>query len=59
MINNNVYAGRNPDCVTKTQIGNTILVASGYLNPNAAETAIDKMKRVLETEAIVRLQKPA
>lgn len=41
----------NPDCVTRTQVGNTLLIVSGYFNRDASETAIDKMQRVLEDEA--------
>lgn len=49
----------NPDCVTRTQVGNTLLIVSGYFNPGASETAIDKMQRVLEDEAAARPLLPA
>lgn len=49
----------HPDCVTRTQVGNTLLIVSGYFNPDASETAIDKMQRVLEDEAVARPLLPA
>ncbi len=41
---NSIY---EPDCVTEVQVGNTTLVAYGFLNPDATETAIYKVLRVL------------
>ena len=41
---------RKPDCVTETRIGNSVLVVSGYFNKNTADTAADKMIKVLENE---------
>ncbi len=48
-----------PDCVTRTQVGNTLLIVSGYFNQNANETAVDKMQRALEDEAAAHPQLPA
>jgi hypothetical protein len=45
--------------VTRTQVGNTLLIVSGYFNQNANETAVDKMQRVLEDEAAAHPQLPA
>ncbi len=39
-----------PDCITEVRVGNTVLIAKGYLNANTTETAIDKMMRVLRAE---------
>ncbi len=43
-------SSRIADCVTETRIGNTTLVAYGFLNQDATETAVDKMLKVLRTE---------
>lgn len=43
-------ADRRPDCVTEVRMGNTVLVVSGYFKQDAADTAADKMMRVLEAE---------
>ena len=42
---------RPPDCVTVTQIGNTVLTVNGYCDPNAKETTEDKLVRLLLAEA--------
>ncbi len=43
-------SSRKADCVTETRMGNTTLVAYGFLNLDATETAVDKMLKVLRTE---------
>lgn len=45
---------RTPDCVTKVQIGNTVLTVSGFFKQAGAETAVDKMMKVLEIENALR-----
>ena len=45
---------RRPDCVTEVRMGNTILVVSGYFKQDAKDTAVDKMMRVLEAEAVTK-----
>ena len=42
---------RPPDCVTVTRIGNTVLTVNGYCDPNAKETAEDKLVRIIKREA--------
>ena len=42
---------RRPDCVTEIRMGNSVLVVSGFFKQGSAETAADKMARVLEAEA--------
>ena len=42
---------RPPDCVTVTRIGDTILTVNGYCDPNARETAEDKLIRIIKAEA--------
>ena len=42
---------RAPDCVTVTHIGDTILTVNGYCDPNARETAEDKLIRIIKAEA--------
>ena len=42
---------RPPDCVTVTRIGDTILTVNGYCDPNARETAEDKLVRIIKAEA--------
>ena len=42
---------RTPDCVTKVQLGNTILTVSGFFKETGAETAVEKMMKVLEAES--------
>lgn len=41
---------RLPDCVTETRMGNTVLIVSGFFKQDAADTAADKMMKVLEIE---------
>ena len=41
---------RRPDCVTEVRMGNTVLVVSGYFKKDAADTAADKMMKVLAAE---------
>ena len=41
---------RTPDCVTKVQLGNTILTVSGFFKETGVETAMEKMMKVLEAE---------
>ncbi len=43
-------SSRKADCVTETRIGNTTLVAYGFLNQDSTETAVDKMLKVLKIE---------
>ena len=38
-----------PDCVTVTRIGDTILTVNGYCDPDARETAEDKLVRILKS----------
>lgn len=45
---------RPPDCVTETRVGNTMLTVSGYFKEGGLETAVDKMARVLKTEAVLQ-----
>ncbi len=45
---------RQPDCVTETRVGNTMLIVSGYFKEGGLETAMDKMARVLKTEAVLQ-----
>ena len=40
---------RPPDCVTVTRIGDTILTVNGYSDPDARETAEDKLVRILKS----------
>ena len=40
---------RPPDCVTVTRIGDTILTFNGYSDPDARETAEDKLVRILKS----------
>ena len=40
-------ASQIPDCVTEVQKGNTILTVSGFFKQDTAETAVDKMEKVL------------
>ena len=49
--NRNEQADRRPDCVTEIRMGNTVLVVSGFFKQGSAETAADKMLRVLEAES--------
>ena len=44
---------RAPDCVTKVQVGNTILTVSGFFKRDGTETAVDKMMKVLEVDSIL------
>ena len=48
----NCTTARQPDCVTETRMGNTVLVVSGFFKEDAVSTAADKMMRVLESESI-------
>ena len=48
---------RRPDCVTEIRMGNSVLVVSGFFKQGSAETAADKMAKVLQAEAAT--QKPA
>ena len=41
---------RPPDCVTVTRIGDTILTVNGYCDPDARETAEDKLVKIIKTE---------
>ena len=41
---------RTPDCVTTVKVGNTVLTVSGFFKQAGAETAVDKMMKVLEME---------
>ena len=43
---------RPPDCVTVTRIGDTILTVNGYCDPDARETAEDKLVKLMKAEAI-------
>ena len=45
-------ASRAPDCVTEVRKGSTILTVSGFFKPNAAETAADKMVKVVAAEGL-------
>ena len=45
-------ASRDPDCVTEVRKGNTILTVSGFFKQNAAETAADKMVKVVAAEGL-------
>ena len=47
-------ARRAPDCVTEVRVGNTTLIAKGYFNQGATETAIDKMAKVIVEERAIR-----
>ena len=47
-------AKRKPDCVTEVRMGNTILTVSGYFKQSAAETAADKMAKVIAVEGTLR-----
>ena len=42
---------RRPDCVTEIRMGNTVLTVSGYFKQDTADTAADKMAKVLEAES--------
>jgi len=46
---------RRPDCVTEIRMGNSVLTVSGFFKQGAtdtaADTAADKMMKVLEAEA--------
>ena len=42
---------RRPDCVTQLRMGNTVLTVSGYFKQDTADTAADKMAKVLEAES--------
>ena len=41
---------RPPDCVTVTRIGDTVLTVNGYSDPDARETASDKLVRIITAE---------
>lgn len=57
--NSNILtAARHPDCVTEVCKGNTVLVVSGYFKKDTADTASDKMMRVLEAENAAGQSKP-
>lgn len=45
---------RRPDCVTEVRMGSTILTVSGYFKENTTATAVDKMIKVLEAEAVTK-----
>lgn len=48
----NNAASRVPDCVTEVRKGSTIITVSGFFKPNAAETAADKMVKVVAAEGL-------
>ena len=47
----NTPTTRRPDCVTEVRMGNTVLTVSGYFKQDAADTATDKMMKVLAAES--------
>ena len=50
---------RRPDCVTEIRMGNTILTVSGYFKLDAADTATDKMMKVLAAESTAQQNQSA
>ena len=44
------HPDRPPDCVTVTRIGDTILTVNGYCDPEARETAEDKLLKVIQRD---------
>lgn len=53
MISKTTDIDRAPDCVTEVRMGNTILTVSGFLKRDAADTAADKMLKVLKAESAI------
>ena len=47
------------DCVTKVRMGNTVLTVSGYFKQDAADTAADKMMKVLAAESTAQQNQSA
>ena len=47
---------RRPDCVTEARVGNTVLIVFGCFKRDTADTAADKMAKVLKAES--RCQHP-
>lgn len=45
---------RKPDCVTEIRRGNTILVVNGYYKQDTTVTAVDKMLKAMEKEAVIK-----
>ena len=53
MTSKTTSADRVADCVTEVRMGNTILTVSGYFKQDVAESAVDKMIKVLKAESAI------